>query len=61
MDYKIGDIVALKSGGPAMTIRGIGVYGMGGTEVSVLCVWFVGTKKFEEVFHPDTIERVAPS
>ncbi len=32
---KIGDIVMLKSGGPAMTIKAV-------TSSGVLCVWFTG-------------------
>jgi uncharacterized protein YodC (DUF2158 family) len=48
-EFKAGDVVRLKSGGPAMTIEEIGRYGVSKTE-GAKCVWFEGTKPKEEVF-----------
>jgi uncharacterized protein YodC (DUF2158 family) len=57
MQHKIGDVVILKSGGPRMTVHDIGDYTNRGLQVGVLCVWFDGSKKVEDVFHPETIEH----
>ena len=35
MQFKPGDVVTLKSGGPLMTVESIGTSG----EVAILCVW----------------------
>jgi uncharacterized protein YodC (DUF2158 family) len=56
MDYKIGDIVALKSGGPSMTVTDFGDFSSSGVKRGVLCVWFDGTKKMEGVFPPEALE-----
>lgn len=56
-DFKIGDVVQLKSGGPLMTIQAIGDYTMSGFNPGVLCVWFDSNKKVEDVFHPNALER----
>ncbi len=56
MQHKIGDVVILKSGGPPMTVHDIGDYTSRGLNPGVLCVWFDGSKRIEEVFHPDTLE-----
>jgi uncharacterized protein YodC (DUF2158 family) len=51
-EFKVGDVVALKSGGPDMTIEGIGKYGLTTDgEDAANCVWFekTGTRK-EYVF-----------
>ena len=45
--FKEGDVVTLKSGGPEMTIDHIGVYG---SENKAKCVWFDGKKKMESLF-----------
>lgn len=54
-ELKDGDVVRLKSGGPDMTIEGIGNYGMGSTTKRALCVWFDGKKRFQEVFELHTL------
>jgi uncharacterized protein YodC (DUF2158 family) len=38
--FKEGDVVQLKSGGPRMTIKGIGKYGIVPKEDNALCEWF---------------------
>ena len=55
-NFKEGDKVRLKSGGPIMTIKGIGQYGAGAKDDNALCVWFDGKKKFEDVFEFVTLE-----
>lgn len=56
--FKIGDLVRLKSGGPLMTVHDIGDYTLSnGTNSGLLCVWFDDRKKVQDVFHPDAVER----
>jgi uncharacterized protein YodC (DUF2158 family) len=56
MALKVGDVVILKSGGPTMTVHGIGDYSMKGLNPGVLCVWFDKNTRVEDVFHPDSLE-----
>lgn len=56
MNFKIGDVVVLKSGGPLMTIHGIGEYISVTGSKGLLCRWFDNNKVIEEVFHPDAVE-----
>lgn len=44
--FKPGDVVRLKSGGPAMTVTAIGEH-MG--ETKAFCEWFEGTKHIREL------------
>lgn len=54
---KVGDVVQLKSGGPKMTIDGIGKYGMGSTRDEANCVWFEGAKKMSALFELPTLTK----
>jgi uncharacterized protein YodC (DUF2158 family) len=56
--FKEGDVVQLRSGGPRMTIKGIGKYGMVAKEDNALCEWFDGAKRNEHVFELHSLERV---
>lgn len=60
MEFKPGDLVRLKSGGPAMTVEGIGERAMIGGE-AVWCVWFeqIGNKQVvkRETFSPVALEQ----
>jgi uncharacterized protein YodC (DUF2158 family) len=56
--FSEGDVVVLKSGGPHMTIKGIGQYGMAAKADNALCEWFDGTKRNEYVFEFHSIEKV---
>lgn len=49
-EFKKGDTVRLKSGGPAMTIQNLGEYEHAGIEDGALCVWFDRGQRQEEVF-----------
>lgn len=50
--FKVGDTVRLKSGGPVMTIVAIGQYR--GSEKAE-CQWFDGSKLVKETFPPDSL------
>lgn len=61
MEFKAGDIVRLKSGGPKMTVEKVGETYMTG-EQGVWCVWFekIGNKqnvKQQETFSPVLLEH----
>jgi uncharacterized protein YodC (DUF2158 family) len=55
--FKEGDVVSLKSGGPTMTIEGIGTYGYS-TREKAFCVWFEGTKKHDALFELSSLTPV---
>lgn len=56
-EFKIGDVVILKSGGPPMTVHAISDYSATrGFNPGLACVWFDGNKRVEDVFHPNTVE-----
>ena len=50
--FKVGAVVMLKSGGPSMTIEGIGDYSpmASAGHDQAKCVWFEGNKRMEGVF-----------
>lgn len=48
--FRIGDIVHLKSGGPEMTISHMLPSGR------VFCVWFEGTEKRQDTFPPEALQ-----
>ena len=50
-DLKPGDLVQLKSGGPAMTYEGEGSWG------DALCCWFDGGKRMREGFTFAALKR----
>ena len=55
-NFKKGDQVQLKSGGPIMTIQEIGDFSLNdGIEDGAKCIWFDGTKPMERVFDTSTI------
>ena len=51
--FKVGDVVQLKSGGPEMTIEGIGDEGWAD------CVWFSGLEAKRESFPLDALQTVS--
>lgn len=51
-NLKPGDVVELKSGGPAMTVKGT-AYGTEG----LICSWFDGKKVQEREFEPAQLKR----
>ena len=60
MQQKIneGDVVLLKSGGPEMTIKSLGV---GGGKPSYVCTWFSGTKLEKAVFAEAELKLIKPA
>ena len=50
--FNEGDVVSLKSGGPAMTVDGYSDNG------KVICVWFESNKREESLFNENTLEKV---
>jgi uncharacterized protein YodC (DUF2158 family) len=58
-DFKVGDVVQLKSGGPKMTIDTISNFGLGSTHDQAKCVWFDGTKRMEDLFELPTLSKVS--
>lgn len=59
-DLKVGDVVYLKSGGPAMTVNAVAPV-MG--KKALVCVWFVVNENKSATFLPEalTIENPNPS
>ena len=55
-ELKQGDVVQLKSGGPRMTIKGIGKYGLASQTNRALCEWFDGKKRTEDTFELFVLE-----
>jgi uncharacterized protein YodC (DUF2158 family) len=55
-EFKIGDVVQLKSGGPKMTVTSVGVEHYSEKPV-VSCVWFVETKESRGNFPPDALRK----
>jgi uncharacterized protein YodC (DUF2158 family) len=47
LEFNVGDVVRLKSGGPEMTIEGIGKHGLGAVHDNAKCVWFEGKKAWK--------------
>lgn len=58
-DFKKGDVVQLKSGGPKMTIQNLGDYGPLGPEEGAACVWFEGTKPKEGIYDIAVLETAS--
>lgn len=56
-EFKVGDIVQLKSGGPKMTVHGVDV-SPGMDEPRVWCVWFAGSKRQLDRFSVNTLVLV---
>lgn len=54
--FKKGDTVRLKSGGPILTVSNTGEHL---DEFTIWCIWFEKTKRFEETFPPETLQKVS--
>ena len=53
-EFKPGDVVMLKSGGPKMTVDQIG--DSASNREMVWCDWFEGNKKFNDSFPPTSLK-----
>ena len=59
-EFKKGDVVRLKSGGPKMTIDSVDEYGSGNkSNIRAICIWFDGGERKEGNFPPKTLETAA--
>jgi len=58
-EFKAGDVVQLKSGGPKMTVEDVGQYGMTSTTDQAKCIWFDKTKRMEGYFEPALLLKVS--
>lgn len=56
-DFKVGDIVKLKSGGPAMTISKISTGP--DNKISLECIWFIGINKNSDIFPNEVVEKAS--
>lgn len=54
-EFKPGDVVLLKSGGPKMTVDQLGNDTFG--YAKVWCDWIDGNKKFSDTFPPTSLEH----
>ena len=54
--FKPGDVVQLRSGGPEMTVTDVGLDDF--KKEMVWCVWFVKTKQESGSFVPDALAKV---
>lgn len=52
-EFKTGDVVQLKSGGPKMTVNDPFTH----SEI-VLCQWFSGSKLESGIFDPETLVKI---
>jgi len=55
-EFKKGDTVRLKSGGPLMTVQDVDDYGPLGPKDGVKCVWFEGKHREDSVFDSAVLE-----
>jgi len=64
-EFKLGDLVQLKSGGPMMTVDYIGPHMAGGSRDEALCSWFEETKgkreRKKDWFELVTLRKVNPN
>lgn len=56
-EFKLGDVVQLKGGGPKMTIKSVGRHGAVTTD-NAQCVWFDGRQYMENVFELTVLELI---
>lgn len=60
VEFEIGEVVQLKSGGPDMTVAEIHrpmLSGMGDDRITVRCQWFGGRKLESGIFDVDELVR----
>ena len=58
MDFKEGDIVVLKSGGPEMTIENIGPLNFYSKIIGAHCCWFNANDLKRDVFTFDVLKKI---
>lgn len=55
MQFKVGDVVMLKSGGPKKTVESVGTDHETGRPI-VVCSWFDGVTKLSEIFAAESLQ-----
>lgn len=60
MKFQVGDVVQLKSGGPAMTVSFVGEkkFAHGQVVPIVACTWFEREKVNSETFKPEMLKNI---
>lgn len=60
MNFQVGDVVQLNSGGPEMTVSFVGEneFPHGGKVPVVQCTWFEGKKLNKEKFAPTLLRKI---
>lgn len=59
MEFQIGDVVMLNSGGPKMTVFFVGDVDFGHSKVRIVqCKWFEQGRFNTEDFEPELLEKV---
>jgi len=56
--FEAGNVVRLKSGGPEMTIEGIGEYSWGSGRQQALCKWFEGKTLRQDTFELTSLQKL---
>ena len=60
--FKSGDVVVLKSGGPAMTVDTVNTDIFDDNKITgIVCVWFVGEKLERVRFEQGALEHAQPA
>ena len=59
MNFKPGDVVTLKSGGPKMTIERIDTFSFSNKPL-IACTWFNGNVEKHRNFSPEVLKAVHP-
>lgn len=59
-EFKAGDVVELKSGGPKMTVKQTGKMALS-NKFMIWCDWFDGQKKMSEGFAPESLKLSSTS
>lgn len=54
IEFKVGDVVCLKSGGPDMTVVGINTQ----STLAIGTAWFAGAELKHGSFVPETLDKV---
>lgn len=54
-EFKPGDVVVLKSGGPLMTVLEVG--GLPGSKARVYCSWFDGKNEKHDNWPPEALKH----
>lgn len=57
MEFQVGDVVKLKSGGPKMTVSEVNVKFLDSITRLILCIWFENGRRESGKFKPEELEK----